>query len=379
MYVSPSDQSSDAAVKRMAELFRSHGWDVEVEPGLGPLQPDLIMHSREKSYVAEVKSVGEGRPDRVLPLLSQAILQASRYAEHSGLSPLAIVLVGHASPSLLQRVEQFHRDYASDVAIGLVSDSLGSHFIGPGLESLNAAPPRRVGKEQRAKPRKASDLFSDLNQWMLKVLLAPELPEHLLHAPRGKFHSISDLAGAAKVSLMSASRFVQRLREDGFLEDYSGAFQLVRRRELFRFWQSAALRSSPELRMSYLIPGSGMRPLQKAASRLDACIGLFAAADILNLGHVSGVPPHLYVRRIASTKTDWPGLIPAGPGEQPQVILKQVSAPESVFRGAVRIDDVLVSDVLQLWLDASAHPSRGAEQADLLRHTILSKVLGSYE
>jgi hypothetical protein len=374
---SPKRSSSEAPAELVAELLRAHGWEAHVDHGPGGLRPDLVARSGSKNYAVEVKSVSEGRPDRVIALLSQAILQASRHAERSGLSPLAIVYVGNASPSLQQKVEQFHHDYASDVAVGLVTGEGGSHFIGPGLDSLNVEAPRRFGKLKAAKPRRANDLFSDLNQWMLKVLLAPELPEDLLNAPRADYRSVSALAGAADVSLMSASRFVQRLREDGFLDDSGDAFRLVRRHELFKLWQSAALRSSPELRMSYVIPGSGIRQLQKSASRLNACIGLFAAADLLNLGHVSGVPPHLYVRRLApSSKADWPGLVPSGPGEHPQIILRQASAPESMFRGAVRVDDVPVADVLQIWLDASAHPARGAEQADLLRRKVLSGVLG---
>ena len=374
------NRSHATAEERVAELFRANHWKVSIQPGSGPLRPDFIVSKGSSHYAVVVKSIGEGRPDRVLALLSQAILQARRHAQSQGLLPLAVVQAGHTSSTLQQKVEQFQRDYAPDTAIGLVSEAGDSHFIGANLHSLNVKVPRRAGKGNLAKPRKASNLFSDLNQWMLKVLLAPELPEHLLHAPRGEYRSVSELAEAAKVSLMSASRFVQRAREEGFLEDYSGTFRLVRRNELFRLWQSAALRPSPELPMSFLIPGSGIRPLQKAAARLDACIGLFAAADLLNLGHVSGAPPQLYIRRLApSSRGDWPGLVPANLGEQPQIILKQVSAPEPVFRGALRIDDVLVSDVLQIWLDASTNPSRGAEQADLIRQKVLSNVLGDYQ
>src|SRR5690606_3933009 len=140
---------------------------------------------------------------------------------------------------------------------------------------------------------------------------------------------------------------------------------------------SAALRSSPELRMSFLIPAGGARQLHKVVSNLEACVGLFAAADLLGLGHVSGAVPQVYVHRLVPLQgPDWPGLVPSAPGEAPQLILKQASAPESLFRGAVRVSDVRVADVLQVWLDASAHPSRGAEQADFLRHGVLAGVLG---
>lgn len=373
----PSHRNEASAAQHLAGLFRDHGWRVDPEPGDGPWQPDLVARKGSLHYAVELKCAAEGRPDRALALLSQAILQARRHAEGQAMRPMAVLHVAQAGPSLYKKIEQFHRDYAADVAVGLVSDAGGRLFIGPGLEALNAEPLYSSNKGKLGQPRKAWDLFSDLNQWMLKVLLAPELPDGLLHAPRGEYRAGSELADAAQVSAMSASRFVRRLKEEGFLEDSGRAMRLVRRRELFRRWQSAAMRSSPELQMSFLIPG-GERQLHKVVSRLDACVGLFAAAEYLGLRHVSGVAPYLYVRRIRSSSSEgWPGLVPSKPGEPPQVVLRQANAPESLFRGAVQVDGVPVSDVLQIWLDAAAHPSRGAEQADLIEQKVLADVIGA--
>ena len=370
-------RSVSQACRTVADELGASGWNVEAASDTAS---DLVASKGAKRYAIEIKIVGEGRPDRVIAALSQAILQAQRHAADRRMLPMAVVLVDNASAALVSKIETFHREYAPGVAIGLVSEQGGSRFIGDGFEPLNTLALRRASGRRDTRPRKTSDLFTDLNQWMIKVLLAPELPEGLLSAPRGTYHSNSELAQAADVSMMSASRFVQRMREDGLLEDDENGFRLVRRAELFRLWKSAALRSSPELRMSFVIPGSGLRPLQKTATRLGACIGLFSAADSLDLGHVSGVPSLLYVRRIAPpSKGGWPGLVTVKSGEQPQLILKQALAPESVFRGAVRVDGALVSDVLQIWLDASAHPSRGREQADSLKRTVLSNVLGDAE
>jgi hypothetical protein len=33
------------------------------------------------------------------------------------------------------------------------------------------------------------------------------------------------------------------------------------------------------------------------------------------------------------------------------------------------------SDVIQVWVDVSSHPSRGREQADLIRKRILARVI----
>lgn len=376
----PSNRSGSADEDQLADLLRAHGWKVEREAALASVRPDLIAHKGSLHYAIELKHEAEGRPDRVLALLSQAILQASRYAQLLRMAPLAVVHVGQASESLYRKVENFHHQYAPDVAIGLVSGAGGGRFVGVGLGPLNSDPPSNVRNSNFARPRAASELFSDLNQWMLKVLLAPELPENLLGAPRGEYRSGSEVAEAAQVSAMSASRFVRRFQEEGFLESSSRSLRLVRRRELFRRWQSWAMKSSPELPMAFLIPGGGKLQLHKAVAKMGACIGLFTAADLLGVGHVSGVPPYIYVRKLSPYSSEkWPGLVPSRLAELPQVIVKQSSCPESLFRGAVRIDDVLVCDVLQLWLDVSAHPSRGMEQADYLRRKVLHSVLGNAE
>ena len=41
----------------------------------------------------------------------------------------------------------------------------------------------------------------------------------------------------------------------------------------------------------------------------------------------------------------------------------------------VRPGGLAASDVLQVWVDVSAHPSRGREQADLIRKRVLRRVI----
>src|SRR6185295_18210822 len=107
-----------------------------------------------------------------------------------------------------------------------------------------------------------------------------------------------------------------------------------------------------------------------------ACLALFAAAKALKLGFVEGVPPYVYVERIQpSNLAAWKNLRLCEQGEPPDVILRQAPAPQSIFRGVVRRDVVPSSDVIQVWLDVGVHPSRGREQADLIRTRVLEKVI----
>ena len=60
---------------------------------------------------------------------------------------------------------------------------------------------------------------------------------------------------------------------------------------------------------------------------------------------------------------------------RPDLILRQAPAPQSVFRGLVHANGIAVCDVLQIWVDVASHPSRGREQADLIRKRVLETVI----
>jgi hypothetical protein len=107
-----------------------------------------------------------------------------------------------------------------------------------------------------------------------------------------------------------------------------------------------------------------------------AYLALFAAADALQPGFVHGVPPYVYVQRVQPENlAAWRNLRACVPGESPDVIVRQATAPQSVFRGMVRPGGMVASDVLQVWVDVAAHPSRGREQADLIRKGVLRSVI----
>ena len=211
----------------------------------------------------------------------------------------------------------------------------------------------------------------------MKVLLAPELPDELLGAPRGQYRNASQLAKAAHVSVMSAFRFVQQLQRDGYLHESSPYLKLVRRESLFRQWQAAVLKRVNEIPMRFLLRGSDSRSaLKRMLDTGRACLGLFAAADAIGVGFVHGVPPYVYVRRLSPNGlAAWKNLAPVGPGESADVIVRQAPSPEAVFRGIVRPHGLSSSDILQVWLDVSHHPSRGEEQANLIRKRVLDRLI----
>ena len=91
---------------------------------------------------------------------------------------------------------------------------------------------------------------------------------------------------------------------------------------------------------------------------------------------MEGVPPYVYVDRLQPSRlAAWKSLRRCAPGESPDVIVRQAPVRQSVFRGAVNADGIAACDVLQVWVDVAAHPSRGREQADLIRKRVLRPVI----
>lgn len=371
---SPAAERGQRAEGLLADIFDQAGWLVERQPKHQRSELDMIVrNSKGVVYAVEVKAAVEGRADRLVPLFSQAVLQ-SQLGAGKNAAPLAVVAAPKISQGAAEQILKFAERYAPDSAAGVIDFEGLRLFRGPHLEGLNAEAPRKSPFASKS-PRVSGHLFSDLNQWMLKVLLAPEVSEELLSAPRGQYRNASQLARAASVSLMSAFRFVQQLQEEGFFSESGPYLNLVRREELFGRWQASAQRSVKEVPMRFLLKGDVRSQLKKMLDSGRACLALFAAAEALKLGFVEGVPPYVYVERIhTSNLAAWKNLRQCEPGERPDLILRQAPSPQSVFRGLVRPNGMAASDVLQVWIDVSSHPSRGREQAELIRKRVLNKI-----
>jgi hypothetical protein len=395
-YPNLADNNEAQLEHLVADAFREQGWRVSAEPrGSEDARPDFVASAHGKKLIIEFKRASEGRKDRVIPLLSQAALdaiyQSRRIPGHS--IPVAIVGANRISDAVAGEALEFMRERAPEAGVGLLDLEGFRSFAGHGLELLNS--PRRVGSNVQAPKAGAPQLFSDLNQWMLKVLLAPRIPEGYLSAPRGHYQGPSQLAEAAGVSVMSAFRFVEQFSKAGFIDSGAGPLRLVRLRELMSRWASASQRRVLEIPMRWVLhrgkkafanvlrsyalhpqPSSGE---QQWMRRPRLCLGLFEAAEELSVGFVHGVKPSLYLERLNTEVLKHLGL--SGNANEPEadVHVRIPGNRECIFRGVVRRDGIPVSDILQVWLDVGQHPSRGKEQADLIWKRILSPALESSE
>ena len=352
--------------------FERGGWSVERPGDHGA---DFVVRRQGAAYAVELKVGAEGRPDRLIPLLAQAVLEASS-ATTRGLRPLAVVAAPRIAPRAAEQILRFAQEHAPGVAVGVLDFEGLQLFRGPELGSLSAPLPHPPALASRPQAESVH-LFTDLNQWMLKVLLAPELPSRLLSAPRGNYRNASELARAAGASAMTAYRLVELLKSEGFLHESEPCLRLVRRKALFSRWLASGQRSTHEEPQRFVLRGDPLHQLDRLLEGQDrACLGLFAAARALNLGLVEGVPPYVYVERLPHAgRSPWKELRPCRAGESPDLILRKPLAPRSVFRGVVQAGAIAASDVIQTWLDVSAHPARGEEQAGFIYDRVLRPVV----
>ena len=364
----------------LVDAFRRGGWKIHTLPRAGERSIDVRAGKGRHRYLVDIKTASEGRGDRLVPLLSQAVLQArSRAAQHAHWQPLAVVAAPRIGKAVADALRSFARDHAPGVAVGLLDRQGLRCFIGPGLDELNVQP-KPSGPKAGLASQSAVHLFTDLNQWMLKVLLAPHIGRRGLLSeaiPRREYRNASDLATAAHVSVMSAFRLVRQLEQEQFLDRSSGLLRLVRLEALLERWQRAYLSPMNEWPYRWILPGNERRDLARALEALGAraCLGLFAASRALKLGHVAGAPVHIYIDALRPDRLPDAGLSPSPPGHPASVLLRVPAAKESVFRGVVKVDDLLVSDVLQVWLDTSPHPTRGKEQADLIGQHVIKPMI----
>src|SRR5260370_15299781 len=81
----------------LTDIFRNAGWRLRRPTSARDRGADLVFDAKDQNYVVELKVSSEGRRDRLIPLLSQAILQARELAQQfpEPAVPIAVVAARH--------------------------------------------------------------------------------------------------------------------------------------------------------------------------------------------------------------------------------------------------------------------------------------------
>jgi hypothetical protein len=336
-------------------------------------------------------------------LLADAILGARVRAAEQDAQPLAILAAPSLPAGMAEELGEYVGEFAREVAWGVMDDCGRFSLHGPGLDSLQPSEPPSSVADSSAYRRESApaiqDPFSDLGQWMLKVLLAPNVPERWLHAPRERVRGVADLADRARVSPASASRFLSGLAANGYVHRVEGAIRGARVEALLEAYRIAAQRPAEQRLARFLLPARdpevrlgevlaarqrrrvelpGSDSLEAPPDRIGpigpigerACLGLFSACKQLGVSAVRGAPVHLFSENLSNDFLDELELLPVEHRAEADLVVRRPRFPEAVFRACVLVKDVPVADALQCWSDVSFHPARGAEQAQEIAHLL---------
>src|SRR5580658_10797621 len=121
-YPNPSENSKAQIGLLVRGLLREKGWKILNQPREGEHRPDLMVKRSGTILVIEIKRASEGRRDRVIPLLSQAALEAAYYSRVISGHPIPVAIVGanRILESVAEEAEQFVRERAPEVAVGVL-------------------------------------------------------------------------------------------------------------------------------------------------------------------------------------------------------------------------------------------------------------------
>jgi hypothetical protein len=382
------------AIRTIMAMIISLNMEKLVDSLKAALEADLYLPSQHFDflfqregiwYAAAIRYVRESRRTNLEGQLAIAILQGQTYAKeepHDPL-PLAIVAAPLVTGAMLAELESFVKKFGcfnnQPLAWGVIDGRGLVRIFGSGLEVHRLAKPSSTA---HSKHSISSNLFSDLNQWMLKVLLSHKLPVPLQLKDRDghvlpTIQSAVELARIAKVSVPHAARFLNQLRQEGFLErGEAGQWQDLE--TLFARWQAAYQIKRPlEIRTRWLLPKSDLKAhLEERLSKSwrqdqSVCLGLFAASARWDFPFVQAVSPHILVKCYSPDLLRSLQLTIAEPGEAVDIFLREPIYSESVFRGVQLHDGIPIADILQCWLDLSGHPARGEEMIEMLFQQVI--------
>lgn len=360
------EREGPLAARFQAEAARL-GWRLDWQAESAKSDATLVAEGRRYRVVGNVRSAA--RSQELCAALADAGLRArSAVRPGDAAQPMAVVAAPRLSAAMCDQLRSYASDYLPDVAWGAFD--LESAWCFPALDQWRVPVARRRASPSPSRRAAAADPFSDLGQWLAKVLLAPEVPDSWLSAPRQESSSRRELAQLAKVSLHSTQRWLAATRQLGFLVDEPGwPLRIMRRDEYLKHWASATMRSQPPvLRVRSIAGRSAVEAVQELASQHAEhfTLGLHSACKALGVGIVRGALEHVYFHDPdrQSPNLSTLGLIPAPDGGPGAFVIRRPSAPESLLRGRVQRGQVWCADILQCYVDLLQHPVRGEEQAE---------------
>lgn len=232
--------------------------------------------------------------------------------------------------------------------------------------------------------------FSDLEQWLIKVLLLSplDIAHQFWGGPKGYAENAFQLSKLAGVSQMSANLWAQAM-------EYSGYLKRIGRKNMIPLRIEALIE---EWIGRYRFRDNRIYPFRSMfrVSNYDAFIGeLFEeirlnseelgefgitahlACKLHEVKHSSAKSIHIYCRGDIHNIARILKLVPSEEERKADLFLVEPKYPKSVFGGVLKKKELPVCDILQCYLDLYYLPDRGREQAAIVYENIISRIIRS--
>lgn len=296
----------------------------------------------------------------------------------------ALLLAPSVTMDAEQTLEDFVARYAPDRAWGYLDDSGAARVVIPELglderrrsvivEAKTARLDLSTHTASITTTRNQS-LFTDLNQWLLKVMILNHAPDPYWDKPRVELSGPVDLSKVdwVDVSQGKAYQFAHTLREMGYLVWRRGTFRLVEVERLLHAWLEVARAERPH-RVAVRSPlGDTVREVfGSAEERADYAYAGVLAAEVYGLRHVTSQLEEVYVfgdtERLVSEL-----LLEVCDENLADFFLLRPTHRASIQRGVQVHGDreERAVDLVQSALDSVRRPARGEEQAEYIMSEI---------
>ena len=316
---------------------------------------------------------------------ARTLVEAERALSHlllrSSGEQLALLVAPEITEEIEEGLARFVRAYTPDRAWGFVDNQGNAYVLFPDLgidERQRVEPkpsllPHTRSVRRIAPTARNTSLFTDLNAWLLKVMILNRSPEEVWDKPRHDIRGPVDLSREPwiAVSQGKAYQFAHTLDEMGFVTWRRGTFELVDLERLLRAWLDGSRAQRPH-RVPVRSPFGDPIEHIFAAATTDhryAYAGSLAAQRY-DMRHTSGEQAEVYVWGDIHDILDDLLLEVCDPSQAIMYLVEPVHR-EAIARGIQRRGDVWVVDLIQTALDAARHRARGGEQVDFVIEEVL--------
>lgn len=340
------------------------------QSSMGPSIDLMAAHPGGKVAI-EVKRMSAVRIEELEGRLAVGVLRLQKRVIAEAV-PMICVVVDRLGRKAQQAAMRFMARHAPEIAWGLVDRAGGAHLEIP---SFGLVYDKESAKKGRSAKRTNTHLFSDLNRWLLKVLLlGPDRDAHfggprLLHPVR----TPTELHRVASVSVEKAHRFVRTFEAAGFVRQARLGLEVMDREVLLERWlDDERVRPTPLVPMKSVFERLSAEDIADRLSGRGYAVGGYHASAALDILHSRRSALYLHGRGSHVALREELDLFECGWRES-QLVLVGPRNIESVTRAAAPHGGVIIVDEIQAALDVVNDPARGQEQAAFVVERLLGR------